>query len=83
MNTIVARFRTNARAVRAYFELELVAKLTLPELNRDSPAYPWEMIITYSEAQQPLVLATVGRYGGVTFQEGDRGEGGIPAAHLP
>lgn len=82
MTTILARFRTHELAMRAYFELELAVHPSLPELEDSGDGRPWTMAISFGEAQQPLVLATVGRYGGVTFQEGDHGESGVPAAHL-
>lgn len=82
MTTILARFRTHELAMRAYFELELSAQVSLPALEESSDGRPWVMTIAYTEAQQPQVLATVGRYGGVTFQEDEHGEGGVPAANL-
>lgn len=68
MTTILARFRTNERATRAYAELELAATVTPPELEGSRDGRPWVLKITYDEAQQPVVLRIVGRYGGVTFQ---------------
>lgn len=81
MTTILARFRTHELAMRAYFALELAVHVTMPQQDPGSDR-PWLMAISFGEAQQPLVLATVGRYGGVTFQEDEHGEGGVPAAHL-
>lgn len=75
MTTIRARFRTHALAIRAFTELEPMAKVSLPVSDPTDVGRPWSMVIVYSRAQQPVVLATVGRYGGVTFREDDHGEG--------
>lgn len=83
MITILARFRTHELAMRAYFELELSVQVSMPSLEESTDGRPWVMTVAYNRGQQPLVLAIVGRYGGVTFQEGEHGEGGVPAAHLP
>lgn len=83
MNVILARFRTHELAMRAHFELELSARVSMPKLEESGDGRPWTMTIAYGRAQQPLVLAIVGRYGGVTFQEDAHEEGGVPAADLP
>lgn len=67
--SLLARFRTHERATRAYMELSRMATASPPELDMITSGYPWTVQIAYTEAQQPQVLAIVGRYGGVTFQE--------------
>lgn len=68
--TLTARFRTHERAMQAYRLLEEAVHPSLPEHEGDG-GYPWVMTIAYDMAEQPLVLDVVGRYGGVTFQEGE------------
>jgi hypothetical protein len=70
VNTIVARFRTHELAMRAYFDLELAVRFeSLPSLDEDGGGRPWTLTISYDRDQQPLVLRTVGDFGGVTYQE--------------
>lgn len=66
--TLQARFGTHERAMQVYRLLESHAHVELPERDAEGP-YPWTLAITFAPGQQALVIGTVGRYGGVTFDE--------------
>lgn len=65
---IRARFRTHELAMRTYVDLEMAVHVDLPTRDEEGGGYPWVLDIAYEQAQQALVLAKVGEYGGVTFR---------------
>jgi len=73
-SVIRARFRTHEAAFRVFRLLERHVNVELggPDLDGNGSGYPWVLtIVIATSAQQALVIGTVGRHGGVTFQEGD------------
>ncbi len=69
MTVIRARFRTHERAMQAYRVLEAAMTVELP-VREDDSGYPWTVTIVLAHpVQQGLVVGTVRRFDGVTFQE--------------
>lgn len=68
MTTVWARFRTHEAAMRVYRMLEDQVSVEMPELDgQGARGYAWVMGISFTPGQRALVIGTVGRYDGVTF----------------